>query len=111
MPLANGPTIVAPIAGQVLAEAVFPTPRHIRVIVMLTATYNFEAILEVWNAAGQVIQDVVLSIAAPIWDSEELGPFVVPANGRVRVISRGTPVTPGTLEVQASLFWRDWGER
>lgn len=111
MALANGPTIVAPTAGQVLAEQVFPWPRSIRVMIVLTGTYNFDAILEVWDGDGRVTQDMVLSVAAPMWSSPTLGPFTIPANGRLRIINRDLLTMPGTHEVQASIFWRDWAER
>ena len=112
MPPVSGATITAPQQGTVLAEQTFPTPRPIRLIVMVSATYNFYALLEIWDGQGAVVYDVVLPITAPIWTSPEMGPFQIAANGRIRVVSRNTPeVTPSPLEVQATILARDWGER
>lgn len=111
MPVAAGSTIVAPTVGQVLAEATFPWPRTIRAIIVISCTYNFDGLFEVWDGNGQVIWDMVLPVAGGLWASPALGPLVIPTNGRLRVLSRNTPVLPGVLEVQASIHWRDWGER
>lgn len=112
MPLTNSPTLTAPTGGQVLAEVVFPWPRTIRVMVVLSATYPLDALLETWDANGQVMQDMVLLVNSPLWSSPTLGPFNIPANGRLRVVVRSTPaVTPSPHEVQANIFWRDWAER
>lgn len=112
MALATGPTLVAPTVGQVLAEIVAPQPRHLRVIVVISTTFGFNALLEVWNGRGQVTQDVVLPVGQTLWASPTLGPFILEQNGRLRVVMRETPeVTPSPLEVQASLFYTDWGER
>ena len=112
MPPVSGATITGPLQGTVLAEQTFPTPRPIRLTVMISATYNFFALLEIWDEQGRVVYDVVLPVTAPIWTSPEMGPLNMAANGRVRVVSRNTPeVTPGPLEVQATILARDWGER
>ena len=110
MPPVSGSTVVAPTAGQVLVEATFPWARHLRLTLTLSCTYNFDAILEVWDAQGNVLWDMTLPVLAPLWSSPTIG-IRVPTNGRVRVISRNTPVTPGTLEVQATLDFTDWAER
>lgn len=112
MPPVSGSTIVAPQQGTVLVEQVFPTPRPIRLIVLISATYPFDALLEIWDGQGQVVYDVALPINPPLWASPPMGPFNIAQNGRVRVVSRNTPpVMPGTLEVQATLQITDWGER
>ena len=112
MALANGPTVVAPTVGQVLAQAVFPTPRHIRAKILITATYGFDALLQVLDGTGRVSDDIVLKVGASMWDSPAYGPFILPANGRLQVVMRSTPeVMPAPLEVQASIFYTDWGER
>lgn len=112
MALANGPTVVAPIVGQVLAEVVFPWPRSIRVILVISTTYPLDILFETWDGNGQVMQDMVLPVNAPLWSSPTMGPFTMPTNGRFRVLCRSTPeVTPAPLEVQANIFWRDWAER
>ena len=112
MPLVSGSTIVAPTSGQVLVEVAFATPRHIRANIIVTTTYGFDAILEVWDGAGAVTQDFVVKVGQTQYDSPEYGPLVIPRNGRVRVVMRHTPETmPSPLEVQASIFYRDWGER
>ena len=112
MPPSSGPTIVAPQEGTVLAEQVFPTPRPIRLTVLISATYPFDALLEIWDGQGRVGFDIVLPVNSPIWVSPPMGPFNIERNGRVRVITRSTPaVTPAPLEVQAMLQITDWAER
>ena len=112
MALATGPTLTGATVGQVLAEIVTPRPRHLRVIILISATYGFDALLEVWDGRGQVAQDLVLKVGQSLWTSPELGPFILEENGRLRVVMRSTPqVMPGPFEVQASIFYRDWAER
>ena len=112
MPLTNGPTRTGPTGGQVLAEVLFPWPRTIRALLIVSATYPIDLLVETWNAEGTVMQDFVLLVNAPLWSSPMLGPFTLPANGRLRVIVRSTPaVAPSPHEVQANIFWRDWAER
>lgn len=112
MPLTSSGTIVAPTGGQVLAEVVFPWPRTVRVDLILSATYGFDVIFEVWDGNGTVVVDRVIPVpgGGPTI-IRDLGPFAITTNGRLRLVSRDTPVTPGVLEVQASLSWRDWAER
>jgi len=112
MPLTSGATIVAPTAGQVLAEIVFPWARAVRVDLILTSSYNFDAIFEVWDGSGAVLTDRVIPVlgGAPTI-LRDLGPFHMQTNGRLRLVSRDTPVAPGVIEVQASISWRDWAER
>lgn len=112
MPPVSGSTIVAPQQGTVLVEQTFPSPRTVRLTTLISATYPFDALLEVWNGQGQVVWDVVLPINPPLWVSPQMGPINVERNGRIRVVSRDTPaVTPAPLEVQATLQITDWGER
>ena len=112
MALANGPTLTAPTVGQVLAPAVFPTPRHVRAKILISTTYGFDALLQVLDGDGRVLDDLVLKIGQTLWASETYGPFVIPTNGRLQVVMRSTPeVMPSPLEVQASIFYRDWAER
>lgn len=112
MGVLSGSTLSTLTAGDVLVEQVFPTPRSIRLTVLLSANYPFEALLEIWNGTGQVVFDMVLPINPPLWTSPSMGPFNLERNGRVRVVSRNTPpVQPGPLEVQATLQITDWGER
>mgnify|MGYP001563093451 FL=1 len=111
MPLTRGPKAVTPAAGVVLAEIVFPYPQHVRLHVLIRSTYNVNAIFEVWDGAGKVLEDMVLQASAPSWYSPELGPFIVPANGRIRIVTMQTDVFPGRMEVQAYIQWRPWGER
>lgn len=112
MPLVTGPTQVGPTSGQVLVEVTFATARHIRLKVNVTTTYGFDAILEIWDGAGNVLQDFVVKVGQTQYDSPEYGPYVIPQNGRIRFVMRHTPETmPSQLEVQASIDYRDWGER
>ena len=112
MPLVTGPTQVAPTSGQVLVEVSFARPRHVRANIIVTTTYGFDALLEVWDAAGSVIQDFVVKVGQTQYDSPEYGPLTIQQNGRIRLVMRHTPETmPAPLEVQASIFYRDWGER
>lgn len=71
MAIANGPTILSPTGGAVLAEAVFPTPRHLRAHILVTTTYGFDAILEIWDGLGAVVQDLVLKIGQTLWISPQ----------------------------------------
>ena len=112
MPLTNGPTLTSPTTGQVLAEVVFPWPRTLRALFVISATYPIDLLVETWNAAETVMQDFVLLVNSPLWSSPMLGPFNIPANGRLRVVVRSTPaVMPSPHEVQANIFWKDWAER
>ena len=112
MPLVSGPTLVAPTSGQVLAEVAFAIPRHIRLKILVTTTYGFDAILEVWDGAGNVVQDFVVKVSQSQYESPEYGPYIVQQNGRVRLVMRHTPETmPSQLEVQATIDYRDWAER
>ena len=112
MPLTSSATITGPTAGQVLVEQVFSWPRTVRVDLILSASYNFDALFEVWDGNEAVVTDRVIPVLGGIPTViYGLGPFAMPTNGRLRLVSRNTPVTPGVLEVQASLSWRDWAER
>ena len=111
MALTSGPTITAPVLGEVLVERTFPTARTVRVGVILTSSYNFDGLFEVWDGAGAVIYDLGLPVMPPALILSNLGPINVPQNGRIRVITRNTLVVPGVLEVQATLDIRDWAER
>ena len=62
MPLTSGGTIVAPTAGQVLAEVTFPWPRAVRVDLILSASYNFDGLFEVWDADGNIVTDRVVPV-------------------------------------------------
>ena len=113
MALANGPTITSPTVGQVLAQAVFPTPRHVRAKILITTTYGFDALLQMLDGEGRILaDDIVLKVGQSMWDSPAYGPFILPANSRLQVVMRHTPETmPSPLEVQASIFYTDWAER
>lgn len=111
MGVTSGPTVTNPAQGQVLHERVYPTAELIRLGVILTATYNFDALLEIWDGNGLVIFDMVMPVLPPKFELRDMGPFSVPANGRVRVIARNAITAPGPVEVQAVLDLRSWGER
>lgn len=112
MALANGPTIPSPTVGQVLAQAVFPTSRHIRLSVLITATFGFDAMLQILDGTGAIVTDMILKVGQTMWQSEPLGPFVIQQNGRVQIVVRDTPgPTAEPFEVQATIDYRDWGER
>lgn len=112
MGVLSGSTITFPTsAGQVLVERTFPAPQSVRLGLIVTASYNFDALLEVWDGSGAVIFDMALPVLPPALIIQGLGPFSVPANGRIRLVSRNAAVAPGPAEVQATLDVRPWGER
>lgn len=111
MGVTSGPTITNPSQGAVLHERVYPSAELIRLGVIVTSTYNFDAILEIWDGRGAVLFDMVMPVLPPKFELRDMGPFSVPANGRVRVVSRNAAVGPGPVEVQAVLDLRSWGER
>lgn len=107
----SGPTITNPTAGQVLHERTYPSAEIIRLGLIISATYNFDALLEIWDGAGAIMFDMVLPVLPPMLVLENMGPFMIPANGRVRILSRNNAAAPGPVEVQATLNLRSWGER
>ena len=113
MPLASGPTLLSPVGGDVLAQVVCPKPRHLLVLVVISTTFGFDALLQILDGAARVLgDDFVLKVGQSLWTSPEFGPLVVPENGRLQVIMRHTPeVMPAPLEIQATIHYRDWGER
>ena len=112
MPLISSATLTGPTAGQVLVEQVFPWPRTVRVDLIVTSNYNFDAVFEVWDGDGTVLTDRVIPVLGGTPTIiQGLGPFPMPTNGRLRLLSRNTPVAPGPIEVQGSISWRDWAER
>ena len=112
MGVLSGPTIAFPTsAGQVLVEGTFPTPQTVRLGLIVTASYNFDALLEIWDGRGVVIFDMALPVLPPMLVLQGLGPFPIPANGRIRLLSRNAAAAPGPAEVQGTLDVRPWGER